>query len=241
MEKLFTLLRRNLKQWWNQLKKLSTQTHFCKVCFNEIKINSFHHLLNNVDICSKCLLSLKPIFKTFKIDEYKALSLYHYDESTKSKIFQLKGCGDIELAQIFVKPYGLELNARFHDYTLVCLPSFEGDNQKRGFNHVEEMFNCLKLKKCDCLRKTEHYKQSDQSYKKRHEVSKYIALKENIDLANKKILLVDDICTTGSSLRAALNLIEKCHPKMINILVVSKRDFSKEEAKEMSNYIDVLN
>lgn len=219
---------------------MSTQTPFCKICFKPIYFKSFHQIFNESVICTKCLSSLKPIFKSFKVDGINALALYHYDESTKGKIFQLKGCGDIEMAEIFVRPYASELRVRYQGYNLICLPSFEEDNLKRGFNHVEEMFNCLNLKKCDCLVKTEHYKQSEQSYKDRQKIKNYIRLKENTNLKNKKLLLVDDICTTGSSLRAAIELIKTCEPKKIEILVVAKRDFTKEEAKEMSNFINVL-
>ncbi len=210
------------------------------MCFCEIQEKSFHHLFNHVEICSKCLSSLKPIFKTFKIDGYKALTLYHYDEQMKSKIYQMKGCGDIELAQIFVKPYALELKMRYFGYTMICLPSYEEDYKIRGFKHVDEMFSCLKLKKCDCLLKTEHHKQSDQSFKKRKEIVTFIQIKGNPDLKNKKVLLVDDICTTGSTLRAAINLIKTLNPKIIEVLVVAKRDFSKEEIKQLSSYIEVL-
>jgi len=210
------------------------------VCFSEIQEKSFHHFFNNVEICSKCLTSLNPIFKSFKIDGYNALALYRYDEQMKSKIYQMKGCGDIELAQIFVKPYAAELNIRYFGYTMIFLPSFEEDYKTRGFKHVEEMFSCLKLKKCDCLLKTEHHKQSDQSFKKRKEIADFIKINGAPNLKNKKILLVDDICTTGSTLRAAINLIKRFNPKRIEILVVAKRDFSKEEIKQLSSYIEIL-
>ncbi len=152
----------------------------------------------------------------------------------------MKGCGDVELAQIFVKPYSLELNLRYFGYTMICLPSYEEDYKKRGFKHVDEMFSCLKLKKCDCLVKSEHHKQSDQSFKKRSEIEKYIFIKGEPNLKGKKVLLVDDICTTGSTLKAAINLVKKLNPKKIEVLVVAKRDFTKKEIKEISNYIDVL-
>ncbi|MBQ9265958.1 MAG: ComF family protein [Bacilli bacterium] len=240
MVKSLILLKEKAKRWLNLLKKSDTKTHFCKICFEPIEEKSFHNFANEVEVCSKCLASLKPIFKSYKIDGYNALALYNYDESIKSKIFQLKGCSDIELAQIFVKPYSFELNLRYRGYNIVFLPSYEGDDNRRGFNHVKEIFSCLNLKICDCLYKSEHHKQSDQSFKKRKEIEKYIFLKEGVCLKNKKILLVDDICTTGSTLRAAIKLVKQSNPKKIKILVVAKRDFSKDELKQISGYIDVL-
>ena len=39
---------------------------------------------------------------------------------------------------------------------------------------------------------------------------------------DSKVLLVDDILTTGSTLFSCLQLIKKLHPKKIQILVVAK-------------------
>ena len=116
----------------------------------------------------------------------------------------------------------------------------EMDDRRKIAYAKKEIFSCLNLKICDCLYKSEHHKQSDQSFKKRKEIEKYIFLKEGVCLKNKKILLVDDICTTGSTLRAAIKLVKQSNPKKIEILVVARRDFSKDELKQISGYIDVL-
>ena len=53
---------------------------------------------------------------------------------------------------------------------------------------------------------------------------------DNIDIfakriiKNKKILLVDDVMTTGSTLSGAIKVIKKCNPKDIKILVLSKNE-----------------
>ena len=196
--------------------------------------------MQNPTICHDCFLSLGPVLKTFSVDKIKCLFLYYYNEKVQEILYQFKGCKDYELRSVFLEYYANYLNFKFNGYYIVPAPSTENSDKERGFNHVEEMFNCLNLKKCDCLVKTEHYNQSEQSYKDRKKIKNYIRLKENTNLKNKKLLLVDDICTTGSSLRAAIELIKTCEPKKIEILVVAKRDFTKEEAKEMSNFINVL-
>ena len=41
---------------------------------------------------------------------------------------------------------------------------------------------------------------------------------------NKRILLIDDVVTTGSTLKASIDLIKKGSPKDIKILVLAKVD-----------------
>ena len=40
----------------------------------------------------------------------------------------------------------------------------------------------------------------------------------------EKVLIVDDVMTTGSTLKAMVSLIQKGHPKCIKLLVMSKRE-----------------
>ena len=56
----------------------------------------------------------------------------------------------------------------------------------------------------------------------RQEVYKYLAVKNQIDLSNKHVLLVDDIYTTGATMKSAITLVEKLNPKSIKVLVVAK-------------------
>ena len=58
--------------------------------------------------------------------------------------------------------------------------------------------------------------------KARRDISKYMELIDRPDLFNKKILLVDDVYTTGSTMKAAIDLVKQLHPKKIKVLVISK-------------------
>lgn len=150
------------------------------------------------------------------------MAMYYYDTTLRGLIYQLKGCFDIELAKSFLSTYAFELKMMYFNRYIVYAPSYEEDNKIRGFNHVEEIFKVLKLKPLDILKKTEHHKQSDQSLKQRDEIKKYLKVDYNGDLQGKHILLVDDIYTTGSTIRACLNLLKELHPKSIKILVLCK-------------------
>lgn len=123
---------------------------------------------------------------------------------------------------------------------MVPLPSSKESDDERGFNHVEEIFNTLGLPFNKVLYKKFHHKQSDGHFKDRINVNKVIGIENGKSLTDKKILIVDDVCTTGSSIRCAIKLVEEYKPKDIKILVVSKRDFSDEEIKMIGNSFDVL-
>ena len=224
----------------NQLKQLNTPTKVCKICFNEFIASSLGDFINENYICPKCKRKLKLRFIKFKVNGYDALGIYEYDEELKKLIFQFKGCDDYELYPVFLAHIKNVLEILYHNYTLVRIPSFEEDDKKRGYNHVEKIFSVLNLEKKDILFKTEHHKQSDQTFNGRKEIKKYIKLKDKTSLENKKILIVDDICTTGSALRVASELIKTLKPKEIKILVVAKRIFSKEELEHLGKNIEVI-
>ena len=72
-----------------------------------------------------------------------------------------------------------------------------------------------------CVRKTQDVKQADLTSKERAEVGKILEI-DNVDLTNKRILIVDDVFTTGSTIRAMINLVQSKNPKEIKVLVMSK-------------------
>ena len=45
-------------------------------------------------------------------------------------------------------------------------------------------------------------------------------------VGDKKVLLVDDVFTTGSTVRACLNLLKKEKPRKLAVLTMSKTDSS---------------
>ena len=119
---------------------------------------------------------------------------------------------------------------------MIPVPSYIEDDQKRGFNHVIESFKNLDIKMYDLLEKTAHHKQAEKNAKKRKEITKFMTLKKIIDLRKEKILLVDDIYTTGSTMKTAINIIEKLHPKSIKVLVLAKTKSKKEKKTNTNNF-----
>ena len=202
--------------------RLNAPTRICKLCFKDIKgINLFNLVHPETCICRTCFKDIVGRFIPFRVSGYKALAVYHYDEKIQSLIYQLKGCFDIEIADVFLSRHKDELNLMFHNYVMIPVPSYYKDDLKREFNHVVEIFKILKLPMLKILRKTKGVKQANSTSKQRKDISKYLTIK-NTDLSDKKVLIVDDVYTTGSTMKAAIKLVEKLHPKTIKVLVISK-------------------
>ena len=140
----------------------------------------------------------------------------------KSLIYQFKGCYDIALSEVFLNQFKRELSILYKGYIVVPVPSYHIEDLKREFNHVIEIFKSLGLPIQRLIEKTENIKQSSFKKNERSNIGKYLKM-SNIELIdNKKVLLVDDIHTTGSTIDACLKLIKQGRPKDIKVLVVAK-------------------
>ena len=210
-----------------QCKKPKTQsypkTNICKICFEPIEDSSLHSVLfSDASICHKCFNRFKPVFNKFEVCGVKAMNIFNYDEVVKEKLYQLKGCFDIELGCVFLEYFRPYLKLKYFGYQIVPAPSHKSHDEIRGFNHVEIIFSSLKMKTIKCIEKTSDVKQSDLSAKEREKISKNLIIKNGEQIKGKKILIVDDVFTTGSTIKAMINLIKKYHPKKIKILLLSK-------------------
>ena len=197
--------------------------NYCKVCFKKIGDYSLYNLINRKNIlCEDCFSKMKAKFISFSIDNVPGLSIYEYDDTLKELIYKFKGCYDYELKDVFLSRYINYLRVMYRGYVIIPAPSYYVDDERRGFNHVIEIFKSLKTKILPIISKTKPHKQSDHTAKGRMDITSVLDIDENVSLKGKNILLVDDIFTTGSTIFSCLQLIRKLHPKNIKILVVAK-------------------
>ena len=139
----------------------------CKICFKQIQISDFCRLFDHqICLCSSCQRLLEPKFIFFKVDGYDALSIYNYTDYIKNQIYLFKGCYDYEMKDVFLNLFFRELSIIYKGYIVVPAPSFIKDDEKRGFNHVEEVFKMLNLPMKKALIKTSHFKQAEKGAKK---------------------------------------------------------------------------
>ena len=189
-----------------------------------IKSDSFYETINDDScLCRECQNKLIPHFLKFRVAGVNGLAIYKYDDNIKSLLYQFKGCYDIELAPIFMNNFKKELKAMFKGYIVVPAPSFNDDDKAREFNHVIEMFKFLNLPILHIVNKVSRYKQAENKKRARGQIIDHFSCEPLEEIKNKKLLIVDDVMTTGSTLKAMVGLLLPGHPKTIKILVMAKR------------------
>ncbi len=210
-------------------KPSKRKTLTCKVCFNKASESSLYNIISDYPLCDECLSKLQPIWKRETIDGYKHLFIYEYDDEIRELIYKYKACGDFELKDVFISRYKRYLKSLYSGYVIVPAPSSMESDELRGFNHVEEIFKSCGFKITKCILKKYDFKQSSLSQKERQEVSNKLEIVCGEQLRHKKVLLVDDIYTTGSTIKAMINLVNAFNPRRIKVLTVSKtRDRSSD-------------
>lgn len=174
------------------------------------------HMIVNTDvICDECRMKMKSCYQCFKLDDLSCEGFYVYDGLVKDMLLQYKEFMDEALYPVFLFPYIRYLCHKYQGYTLVILPSSASAYRRRGFSHVEKMFSILGMSMI-CPFVKDEVEQKHRSVLERRNIKEFIHLVE--DLPSTPLLLVDDMCTTGSTLLAAYNLI-KNHPYKLHAVV----------------------
>ena len=172
----------------NQFKKLSKER--CQNCNKEL----------HRDTCIDCKLWMKKGYIP------KHLAIYHYEENMKDYFSRYKFMGDYCLRKIFQKDIKNNLKPFFKKgYTIVPVPLSEERLVERGFNQVEGLIEGIPYQ--DIFEKRDIEKQSSKTREERLSQDNAFCLKKGIDVPNK-IIIVDDIYTTGSTLYQMVQLLE---------------------------------
>ncbi len=119
---------------------------------------------------------------------------------------RIKELYDESLVKVFHNDLRYYLAWKYRKNYKVCVPSSEMKTRERGFHAVQGMFEPWDVQ--DTFVK-EDVKQSLKSASDRRLIANAIKLKDPSIRKHHKILVVDDVCTTGSSLKA-------CHDLLMN-------------------------
>jgi len=200
----------------------------CLICNNVIE-ESFDSLFgNDYKICYECFNNFKIRNSKFKIEEVEGLILYYYDEFFKDLLYKYKGCYDYVLKDAFIT-YNIScLKKIYKGYVVVLAPSNKDDELKRGFNHLEEIFKCLKMPLIKCFVKDEKWKQSEKTLSERRNIQNVIKIDISCLKGIKKVLIVDDVLTSGSTIKALIKQIPTSIYKKVLVLSSNCRILANE-------------
>ena len=189
----------------------------CKVCLKEQYLGLID-LLFDPPVCINCLRSMDSILKREIIDGIEYLFIYKYNDILKDVIFSFKGLYIKDLALVLTYQYKWYLKFKYRKHTFLCVPSTFGDDNKRGFNHVEEIAKTISSKVITPFYKVKEWKQSSKNKKEREDINNVIAVNENMISKLKRIVIIDDIYSTGNTIKSCIRQIKhKCDIKVLCI------------------------
>lgn len=134
-------------------------------------------------------------------------ALYTYNDAMREYMHRYKFGGDYRLRTVFQT----ELQRRVHqlDADLVIpIPVTQTTMATRGFNQVLGMLGDLSVTPILCHRAVDKVAQSHKTRRQRLQTPQPFALTDPAVVRGKRILLVDDIYTTGRTLYHAATLLK---------------------------------
>ena len=198
--------------------------------------------INKKSLCKRCNSRLKKEY-SFKIDNYnndfsknftEHCYFFKYENLIREQIIALKFH---EKPYIYKSiSYFLKNNKKSFEYLkkydiIIVVPISKKRKKERGYNQsvlmVKKLSNILDAKMItNVLYKTKDtVPQSSLNKKQREENAKGIYKAKNCDdIKNKKILLVDDIYTTGSTVNECANILIRngINREQIGVLTIAK-------------------
>ncbi len=196
----------------------------CKYCNNVIDIRrKICHTCENTlkkiegDICKLCGKNIKDCNCANKKHFYKYICApFYYDGAASRAIWRFKFRNVTSLSKVFAEDMLKCFNEHYKDYDFdLCtfVPSSKESIKERGYNQAELLAkDFCELTNIECeelLLKTKETKTQHDllSVERSGNLAGAIELKDGIDLENTRILLIDDIKTTGSTLNECAKML----------------------------------
>ena len=205
------------KLWEGLIEVLYPRENYCIICKDD----------DCFGLCNTCRKSIKVINEVYQ-DE--VISYGYYGGVLKDLILKFKyknnfTAGDI-LAE-FLEEYIIK-NFEYKEYIITYIPLSKKSKKNRGFNQCEyiakKISRDLSIEVLDILTKQKETK--EQKTLKRDEryenIKNAFTIEKGLDIKNYKIILIDDVTTTGATLQEAYKLLKKFEVKDIKLLTLAK-------------------
>lgn len=137
-------------------------------------------------------------------------SIYQYNSEMKVWVNRFKFYGDVTLATMFIT----DLREYYENYfkrfkIIVPIPLSEERLNERGFNQVEVFAELAGLKLTRCLKRVHTERQSKLNRTERLQRKQIFSFSREEKFQNEPILILDDVYTTGKTVRdAAIILLQ---------------------------------
>lgn len=168
-------------------------------------------------LCSDCAHweSIYPDLET------KNISLFKYTSFAKEWMIRFKLVGDVRCGMVFNKILKDIVKMKFPDYIIIPIPSSEKSLIERGFNQIHVLIDSARLSYSEVLiNNTNDTNQSQKTRTERLLTSQPFEIKQDHVIKNKKLLIIDDVYTTGRTVYHAKKLLYKHGAKRVDSLTI---------------------
>lgn len=194
----------------------------CLLCAAEIASlpswKSLFALERQTKICENCSKSFQ---RADVIEENKTIeritSLYTYNEAMQDFLHQYKFLQDVALADVFKEELREVLKLKA---TIIPIPMHHEKKIDRTFAHVEQLLISAQVSYADVLVKIGTEAMGEKSKEQRLAMPTQFKLKRNIKVDLETVVLVDDIMTTGTTLRHAATVLKEAGAKHIEAVTL---------------------
>ena len=180
-------------------------------------------------LCMDCSLKLKQQKIAFMLDGVEVISFVEYDENISRLMILYKEHCDEALAPIFFNRWKRHIVKKYKGYICIPLPSSSEKVTQRGFHHLHRMIESIDLEMADVLVKSKNVKQARLSKEDRKHIDMIFEIRKDIEFSFENVVLMDDVCTTGASLKAAIARLRP-YCKNIRAITFSYHPLWKTEA-----------
>ena len=198
------------------------EEELCRVCVAALPLTNYHLRPTDNDLKAR-IVGLTQV--------NQALSFLRFTKSGMSQqlIHELKYLNNPKLGRVLGKIYGYLLSEHgYSDYwdVVVPVPLHAIRLKKRGYNQSEQfaigLAEILEIPVSTALKRIKHTEtQTNKSRIQRWENVENVFEIESKILADKKVLLVDDVMTTGSTLAACANTLLASGALSVDLAVIA--------------------
>ena len=189
-------------------KKLGS--YLCPNCEEKLELIT----VQNCPVCGrKSLTGITHKFCKYKLSLDGSTSIFNYKNPIKQAVHQIKYRLVKDEIKTFVDLMLKFLPKNFPEFDLIIpIPLHPKKQKERGFNQSEEIAKILfpNLLLNNCLIRTKYTKAQFglKSQERKENIKGAFAVKNPEKIINKKILLIDDVATTYSTLNEACRILK---------------------------------
>lgn len=215
----------------------------CVQCSNKIPYNlkskwycdncsKFEFIAENTMLCEKCGKIIEHSGRCIFCNENetyfdKGYVLYKYDESVKRLIINFKFHNKSMYSDFFAENmFNYAQKYIIKNYDFVCsVPLHKRKRAIRGYNQSEivakKFADLMNYVYNPVLIKVKNTKQQSSLSSKERKNNVKNAFVCNYDIANKDILIIDDVITTGYTLNECCRVLKKAGAKTVDFMAIA--------------------